>query len=748
MSTDSKHSLEDGLATLKSGDFQTAKTILETVATAEANPARALQAQIGLVVAYAKTGDIAGAMTLSEILAQSNNPQVQEWASRSLEKLLKRNRIDIQARNEQNPTGFIAFEDFEQDFDKNPDHNIEKATPQKFDIEPETLPPHPTNIQLDTNASVADGGNNHSSSNIVLHSSNKLPTIQWRSCGRAKTWQEQKLNLIPLRLLTVGSFVALFWVVRAILVLVMSAINNILVWLPFLEPIQWFYQDPTVFLLVLLVVLTALSPWLLDFVLTRFYLMQRLEMDALDLHSTEAVRVLKRFDTRHRGLTRIKILPIAVPLAFTYGHIPKTTRIVVSQGLLQQLSDDEIAAVYAIELAHIAHWDASLMSLVLLVTIPIYKLYQQVSNWGDKANARFVKFIYIVLSSFVYAIWCLCTGGAIVLSQVRLYYADCFATNFTGNPNGITRALLKITIGIANDIQKQEQTNSYLESLNICLPVGFKQSITLGSLLPHVTKESLLMWDYLNPYRYWFTVNNTHPLIGDRIQRLMTFAGKWRLAKELNLDNTRAIKVKKQLFGIQVAPFLGIPVGFAFALLIGFVWQMLYALKILNLSWIYDDWRFIIGCIAIGFSIGTLVRVNSFFPELKHANNLQSNEHLPNLLNNPTAISIDSTGVRLYGKILGRRGTANSLGQDLILQTNTALIKMHHISFGQSVSPQDFIGRQVMVTGWLRRGATPWVDIQSLQTQTGKTINSTHPIWSTFVAVAVQAWGAYVLLVG
>lgn len=721
MSRDSKTSLEAGLAAVKSEDWKTAKTILEAVAMDD-NPQRAVQAQIGLVVVYAKTGDIAGAMTLSEILAQSNNPEIQEWANRSLEELLKRNRTDINARIEQDGTGFVPFDDFS---DSKP--NINETI-----ITPDNTPNH---------------DNSEHSSSIVPVKRNKLPTIHWRRSGRAKTWQEKKLDLIPLRLLTAGSFVALFWVVRIIIVFIMSTINNTLVWLPFLEPIQLLYQDPTTFLLVLFLVLIATSPWLLDKLLSSLYGIQSLETTVLEMHSQEALRIFKRFNTQRRGNIKIKLLPIAAPIAFTYGHLPSMSRIVMSQGLLQQLADDEIAAMLALQLGHIAHWDASVMSVVLLVTIPIYKLYQLVSTWGDRVNITFVSYIYVAISSFVYGVWCLCTGCVIALSQVRLYYADLFATNFTGNPNGITRALLKISNGIANDIQKQEQTNWRLESLNISLPVGFKQSITLGSLAPHVTFESLLMWDYLNPYRYWLTVNNTHPLLGDRIQRLLAIVGKWRLDRELDIDSTNAIKVRKQMFGLQIAPFLGIPTGLAFALLIGVVWQTLYALKILNLKWIYDDWGFAAGCIAIGFSIGTLIRINAYFPELK-STSIQTNEHLPALLTNPAAIGIDSHGVKLDGKILGRRGVSNSLGQDLILQTTSALIKMHHVSFGQPVNPQDFIGRQVTVTGWLRRDATPWLDIQSVRTQTGKTINSTHPIWATVVAVAFQAWGAYILLKG
>jgi hypothetical protein len=119
------------------------------------------------------------------------------------------------------------------------------------------------------------------------------------------------------------------------------------------------------------------------------------------------------------------------------------------------------------------------------------------------------------------------------------------------------------------------------------------------------------------------------------------------------------------------------------------------------------------------------------------------------LLANPSALPIDSIRVRLVGKLLGRRGTSNSLEQDLILQTNTGLVKLHHISgLVQLVNPQDWIGRQITVTGWFRRGATPSIDIQSLQTQNGQTINSLHLLWSLVLALAALGWGGYILLKG
>ncbi len=72
--------------------------------------------------------------------------------------------------------------------------------------------------------------------------------------------------------------------------------------------------------------------------------MQPLSSDTLSTHSPEAIRVLQRYCRQQRwSLPRLAILPTSVPMALTYGNLPRTARIVVSQGLLEQLADDEIA---------------------------------------------------------------------------------------------------------------------------------------------------------------------------------------------------------------------------------------------------------------------------------------------------------------------------------------------------------------------------------------------------------------------
>jgi Zn-dependent protease with chaperone function len=699
--------LEAGLAALKQGNYYTAIANLEPLAKEQSEKKICLQAKVGLVMSYARTGEISKAITLCQNLIANSNPQVQEWATLALEHLHKRKNQKKKSRKT----------------------NTQLVTSL-----------NPTQQQLQTAYIGADGDTNI-----------KSVSIYWRNARRAKVWQPlRKPNIIPSRLLAIFTFIALFWVCRELLKLVLVSINHILYQLPYLEPIQIFYRDPSNLLLGLFIILMVFSPWLLDWVLTRFSGQEELTKEKLNSYSRETLRVLQRAcQQQHWPTPQLRILPISAPMIISYGNLPHTARITVSQGLLQQLADDEIAAIYALSLGQIGRWDFGVMSLVLLVTMPFYGIYQQISAWGNQHQGKIWLWPATVLAAISYMIWCLFTGTALLNNRLRLYHSDRLSAEITGNPNGLIRALLKTSIGIAHDVGLKEQTCWQLESLNLLAPVAYQQSIVLGSAAGHLPFESFFKWENFHPYRQWFTINSCHPAMGDRIERLCQVARHWHLDTELYQTNPpQPILIKPQAFCLQIAPWLGIPLGIVFAGLIWLVWQIAYSLHLLNLKWIYENWSFFTGCMLIGFSIGTVMRINALFPDITPVN-VQKNENFTNLLADPAILPIDSIRVRFTGKLLGRPGIGNCLAQDLILQTSQGLMKLHHIPWlGKSFNLQDLIGKQITVTGWLRRGASPWMDIQTLETQSGKKINSPHPAWSTVIAVVAQAWGAYIMLTG
>jgi Zn-dependent protease with chaperone function len=701
---------------------------------------------MGLVVAYENTSEINRALALCQILTNSSNPQVKEWAVRHLTQLTNRYPL---AGSESNISGFVAFdtEDRRQETgDRRQNTGVKSQETEyrsqesgEFPTSPASpLPPFPHSPHLPISPS---------------------PHLQWRQAGRAKRWQPlSPLNLIPFWLLQFGSATLLFWLIRELLKLAIAFTNALLVKLPYLEPLQIFYNDSTQFVLLTLGILLAVSPWLLDKLLRLFYGLQPLSINTLSTHSPEASRVLQRYCKQQKwSLPQLGILPTSVPVALTYGNLPRTARIIVSQGLLEQLADDEIATIYASQLGHIVHWDFVVMSLVILVTKLLYTVYCQVSQWGDTRANPILRLTAAAIASLAYSVWWLLSSSTIWLSQLQLYYSDRTACEITGNPNALTRALLKIAQGVALDIQQQEHTSWLLESLNLLTPIDYRQAIALSNFQSCTQLEHILAWDCQNPYRYWLSINNTHPLIGDRLQRLNHIALHWHLETELNLFNRQKAEDKSQiptLFLLQGAPFLGIALGFAFGCLTWLIGAIGILLGIEQLAWMYGDWTIIKGCLPIGFSIGTFIRINSFFPDIKPAT-MQTKPSLTDLLANPNTLPIHSQPVRLQGKLLGRHGISNCLGQDLVLQSPTGLVKLHHFSwlgpFGnflsnQLLSPKNLLGQNISATGWFRRSATSWLDIDTLRTQEGKVSHSAHPIWSTLLAITAAAWGAYIIL--
>lgn len=743
-------SLDAGLIALSMGDYKSAIAHLNAV-SGSVDLSDFFRAQQGLVLAYEHSGEILSAIAICETLSQSDEEQVREWALTTQANLSAQGEIPTSTND---VTGFVPLETsaparppFKQQPRKpeNKETKTLKVTTKQLPLPPGPTPP--------------------------------LPTNSWRQAERAKSWKDlASVNLVPFWLLQAATAIALFWVIRFLLRFVMGLTNDILVFLPFSDPVQFLYTDPTQLLLWTCVFFIGVSPWLLDGLLSYFYGRQNLTPEALTIYSPEAIRVLQRH-SRQRGclMPKLGILPLKAPLILTYGNSPRTARIVVSQGLLDQLADDEIATIYASQLAQIKQWDFVVMSQVLLWSMLPYLVYQQLSEWGNAVDVKrqaavgtknfyFLTLLFFctaAIASIAYLVWCLLTGTALWLSQLRLYLSDRMAMEMTGNPNALTRALLKMAIGIARDIEKQGQTSWQLESLNLLNLVGYQQAMSIGSLSGDNTWESLLAWDYLNPGRYLFVINHTHALIGDRLQILSQVARKWHLDTELNLDslsktknkNNRTLSafysalldrsVDKPLW-LQIAPFLGIPLGLALAAALWLIWQFAFAVQWLNLRWIYDNWSFSEGCLLIGFSIGTFIRINAMFPDIKNAT-VQSELGLGKILSDSTALPINSYPVRLQGKLLGRRGVFNWLGQDLIWQSPQGLVKLHHIAmpFG-ALSPRDWIERRVILTGWLRRGATAWIDLESLQIS-GKTIHSAHPILSTVLAGAAAAWGSYIL---
>ncbi|AFY80945.1 Zn-dependent protease with chaperone function [Oscillatoria acuminata PCC 6304] len=594
-----------------------------------------------------------------------------------------------------------------------------------------------------------------------------LPTPQprqWRQAGRAQNWRKLKpVKPTYLGFAQMGSAIALFWLLRIFMNWGMATTNDLFYRLPLLWPIQSFYRDQTWTLLGILILLLVASPWLLDLLLRFAYGMEKLPPPKLGNYSPEARKLLSRFSVeRKQPALSLGVIPTDAPIAMTYGFAPRFARIVVSQGLLEQLEEDEIAAIYAGELGHLENWDFPLMSLAVLLCQVPYLVYWQVSRDGDKWldsqewSGKVMLGTAGVISAVAYGLYWVLRWPVLFLSRLRFYYSDRASASLTGNPNALTRALLKMAIGIAQDVEKQGHTSFVLEGFDLLSPVGYVQGMTLGSCSGFESWENLLQWDRHNGYKKWLMVPQSHPPLGDRLTLLDLYARFWKLDAELDFarDGTVApaksspAMLKRLL--LQGAPYFGLPLGLLAGLMLWVFGAVAVNLGFVALDWVWGDRSILQGSVLIGVSLGIFLRINSFFPDIT-SKNIRTNPPLPELLTDPNAIPVDSLPIGLEGQLLGRRGLSNWLAQDLILQSPTGLVKLHAASnlgvFGYlwllSKRPNDVVGQGISAVGWFRRGATPWIDLDRFTTAEGKTHSSGHPIWSTILAAVAALVGVY-----
>ena len=150
-----------------------------------------------------------------------------------------------------------------------------------------------------------------------------------------------------------------------------------------------------------------------------------------------------------------------------------------------------------------------------------------------------------------------------------------------------------------------------------------------------------------------------------------------------------------------------------------------------------------------------MVRINPFFPDITSVNR-QPNPPLPTLLSDPMALPTDSVPVRLEGTLLGRRGMANWLCQDLILKTSAGLLKLHFFSVLGALGnllihpqhPSEWTSRTIEVEGWYRRGAIAWLDSDRFL-KAGKVVaKANHPVWSVILSLLLCGLGLLILLWG
>jgi Zn-dependent protease with chaperone function len=199
-------------------------------------------------------------------------------------------------------------------------------------------------------------------------------------------------------------------------------------------PMQWAMPAAAGFALLVVLIQFAMGPMIIDWIVKIRW------ANPHELGSEFDTWLRQTCGTFKIPTPRFGIIEEAAPNAFTYGHGAYDARVVVSRGLIEALSPEELRAVVAHELGHIKHRDFVVMTAIQALVLAMYALYM-VSRRTQRGGW------YVIILSYI-AYW-VSYYASLYLSRIREYMADYAAAQITGRPNDLATALVKIAYGLA-----------------------------------------------------------------------------------------------------------------------------------------------------------------------------------------------------------------------------------------------------------------------------------------------------------
>ena len=166
---------------------------------------------------------------------------------------------------------------------------------------------------------------------------------------------------------------------------------------------------------------------------------------------------------------QVAVAETDVPNAFATGRTPSAAVICATRGLMRRLPDEELEAVLAHELSHVAHRDVAVMTIASSVGM-LAGLISRMAMWGmmfsgndrDGESLALVELVAMLVSFLVYVLSWLLT---LALSRYRELSADRSGAILIGKPSVLASALQRITGDIAKipsrDLRKVETMNAF-----------------------------------------------------------------------------------------------------------------------------------------------------------------------------------------------------------------------------------------------------------------------------------------------
>jgi len=182
-------------------------------------------------------------------------------------------------------------------------------------------------------------------------------------------------------------------------------------------------------------------------------------------------------------MPKVYLIDDPQPNAFATGRNPENAAVAATRGLLEILSEDEVAAVMAHELAHVKNRDTLIMTVTATLAGAIGMLANFAMMFGGNRERGGIGILGTILMMVLAPLAASLVQMAI--SRSREYEADRIGGEICGNPAALASALEKISRGVHHIPSDTAERNPATAHMFIVNPLSGARMDNLFSTHPN-----------------------------------------------------------------------------------------------------------------------------------------------------------------------------------------------------------------------------------------------------------------------
>ncbi len=450
--------------------------------------------------------------------------------------------------------------------------------------------------------------------------------------------------------------------------------------------------------IVILIIQFLLAPWITDITMRIFYKADYKAQipDYLDKFVEEISQKYKM------KKPKLALINDGSPNAFTYGRTKNDARIVVTQGIFDLLTEEEVKTVVAHELGHVVHYDMLVMTAAQLIPLLFYLVYQMFLDSSDNSSNNdndnsaiigLVAYVLYIISEFI-ILW---------LSRTREYYADEFSIQETKNPNSLAQALVKIGFGLNVGKTTNKHSTKNIGALGIFDSKASKSLIvtTNNNIDDTQAIKNSMKWEMWNPWAFFYELQSTHPLISKRLIAISNYSKQYEQEPYIEFDEN---KPESYVDDFAIELLIG-----SMPLIFGIITLVLFVVYISNTKQIY---------LTLTAVFGIIMTITLFIKfKISHKTGYKDNT-VRGLLGEVKVSGITSIPCQIEGTIIGRGDPGYMFSEDMVIKDETGII---FLDYNQPLwimnkifalfSSEEMKNKKIKVRGWYRRSPVPYIEI-------------------------------------